>query len=203
MVQETNKRQPRIPFTPDEVRDFIRLKRFRERAKIEKFRKTKTYKVLNALNVISIIIYTEIIFAFLGACNFSGHYVLSTTGYFDEEIKGGKRAYSTAVFKMINGKEYDVSVRDTFALPGLPSKEYKPAKIYVGKDWLLQKEIKVRLEQGGKDLFIRRSFPLLFISILWGFVTFAIFGYNLNQISYSLKVISFINGFSLLCFILL
>ena len=57
MAGETNKRTPRIPFTPEEVSDFIKLKKYRERAKIEKFKRTKIYKVLNAFNVISIIIY--------------------------------------------------------------------------------------------------------------------------------------------------
>lgn len=193
----SEKRPPRIPFSPEEVQDFIKLKNFRERAKIEKFKRTKIYKVLNAFNVISIIIYTEIIFAFLGSCNFSGHYVLSTTVYYDEEIKGGKRAYSTAVFKMVNGEEYDVSIHDTCPLPA------KFSKIYIGQDWLLKKYVKIRFEQGGKDRFVRRSFPLLFISVLWGFVTFVLFGYNLNQTTYSLSVITFINSFSLICFLLL
>ncbi len=198
MAQDPNKkRPPRIPFTPEEVSDFVKLKKYKERAKIEKFKRTKIYKVLNAFNVISIIIYTEIIFAFLGSCNFSGHYVQSSTGYFGEETKGGKRTNSAALLKMINGKEYDISIHDTCTLPANFS------KVFVGKDWLLQKEVKVRFEMGDKDRFIKRSFPLLFISILWGFVTFAIFGYNLNQIKYSLCVISFINAFSLVCFLLL
>ncbi len=98
---------------------------------------------------------------------------------------------------MVNGESYDVSIHDTCPLPKDLS------KIYVGRDWLLKKDVKVRFEQGGKDRFIRRSFPLLFISILWGFVTFAIFGYNLNQTTYSLSVITFINSFSLICFLLL
>ena len=198
MAQEPNKkRPPRIPFSPEEVADFKKLKKYRERAKIEKFKRSKIYKVLNAFNVISIIIYTEIIFAFLGSCNFSGHYVLSSVGYAREETIGGKRTNSAALLKMVNGKEYDISIHDTCTLPKSCS------KVYVGKDWLLQKEVKVRFEMGDKDRYIKRSFPLLFISILWGFVTFAIFGYNLNQTNYSLCVISFINAFSLVCFILL
>ena len=191
------KRPPRIPFSPEEVQDFIKLKRFRERAKIEKLKKTKLYKVLNTFNVISIIIYTEIIFAFLSSCDFSAHYVKSITPYYDKEIMGGKRAYSSAVLKMINGEEYDVSIHDTCPLPA------RFSKIYIGQDWFLKKYVKVRFEQGGKDRYVRRSFPLLFISILWSLVTFVLFGYNLNQTTYSLSVISFINIFSLICFILL
>lgn len=197
MVQETKKRPPRIPLTPEEVKDFIRLKKHKERARIERFKKTKTYKVFNVFNVICIIIYTEIIFAFLGSCNFTTHYIKSTDIYYSDEIIGGKRTFSSAVFKTVNDKVYDVSIRDTSALPA------NYTGLRVGSDWLLKKEIKVRFTKGGKDYFIKRSFPLLFISILWGIVTFVLFGYNMNQNNYSLNVITFVNLITMLSFMLL
>jgi hypothetical protein len=197
MVAETNKRPPRIPLTPEEVKDFIRLKKHKERVKIEKFKQTKTYKVFNAFNVMCIMIYTEIIFAFLGSCNFTTHYVKSVDMYFSDEIKGGKRCYSSVVFKTVNDRIYDVNVHDTCNLPA------RFSGLNVGKDWLLRKEIKVRFEKGGKDRFIKRSFPLLFISILWGIVTFVLFGYNMNQNNYSLNVITFVNLITMLSFMLL
>jgi hypothetical protein len=197
MVQETNKRPPRIPLTPDEVKDFIRLKKHKERVKIERFKQTKTYKVFNAFNIICVIIYTEIIFAFLGSCNFTTHYIKSNNVYYGAEIKGGKRIYSSAVFITVNDKEYEVGIHDTCALPPNYS------GLLVGKDWLLKKEIKVRFKKGGKDFYIKRSFPLLFISILWGIVTFVLFGYNMNQNNYSLHVITFVNLITMLSFLLL
>jgi hypothetical protein len=197
MVQETNKRPPRIPLTPDEVKDFIRLKKHKERVKIEKFKRTKTYKVFNAFNIICVIIYTEIVFAFLGSCNFTTHYIYATDVFYSNEIMNGKRPYSSVVFKTLNDKIYDVSVRDTSALPE------NFTGLMVGSDWLLKKEIKVRFERGGKDYFIKRSFPLLFISILWGIVTFVLFGYNMNQNNYSLNVITFVNLITMLSFMLL
>lgn len=197
MVAETKKRPPRIPLSPDEVQEFIRLKKHRERIKVERFKQTKTYKVFNAFNVICIIIYTEIIFAFLGSCNFTTHYIKSYDVYYSDEIIGGKRVFSSAVFKTVYDKVYDVSIRDTNMLPE------KFTGLRVGSDWLLQKEIKVRFKKGGKDFFIKRSFPLLFISILWGIVTFVLFGYNMNQNNYSLNVITFVNLITMLSFMLL
>jgi hypothetical protein len=196
-MAETNKRPPRIPLSPEEVREFIRFKKYRERAQIARFKKTKQFKILNGFNVISIIIYTEIIFAFLGSCNFFTHYNRTTIASYGADIIGGKRIYNSAVFKTVTGKEYDVSIKDTLALPG----EF--TKIHVGQDWILQKEIKVRFERGGKDFFIKRSFPLLLISVLFGVVTFVIFGYNLNQNRHSIRVISFINLVCLVSFMLL
>jgi hypothetical protein len=197
MVSETNKRPPRIPLTPEEVQDFIRLKKHKERVKTERFKRTKTYKVLNAFNVICIIIYTEIVLAFLGSCSFTTHYIQSNNSYFGEEIKGGKRIYSSVVFKTVSNKEYDIGVHDTVRLPENFS------GLLVGSDWILKKEIKVRFKRGGKDFFIKRSFPLLFISILWGIVTFVLFGYNMNENNYSLNVVSFVNLITIFSFMLL
>lgn len=197
MVAETNKRPPRIPLTPDEVKDFIKLKKYKERAKIERFKKTNTYKVLNVFNVICVIIYTEIIFAFLGSCNFTTHYIKSVTSNYGSEIKGGKRVFGSALFTTVNDKEYEVGINDTIALPK------KLTGLRVGSDWLLKKEVKVRFKKGGKDFYIKRSFPLLFISILWGIVTFVLFGYNMNQNNYSLHVITFVNFITMLSFMLL
>lgn len=196
-MPEANKRPPRIPLSPEEVAEFIRFKKHKERIKIEKFKKTKTYKVFNAFNIICIIIYTEIIFAFLGSCNFTSHYIQTINSYFGEEIKGGKRVYSSAVFTTVNNKEYEVGIHDTCSLPETFS------ELRVGSDWLLKKEIKVRFKRGGKDFYIKRSFPLLFISILWGIVTFVLFGYNMNQNNYSLNVITFVNFITMLSFMLL
>jgi hypothetical protein len=197
MPQESNKRPPRVPLTPEEVQEFIRFKKYKERARIERFKKTRTYKILNAFNVICIIIYTEIIFAFLGSCNFYTHYVHNTATFIGEDIIGGKRAISSAVFTTVNNKEYDVSIHDTLALP----KAFD--ELHVGQDWFLKKEIKVRFDMGGKDFYVKRSFPLLFISILFGFVTFVIFGYNMNQNLHSIRVTTFINAVCILSFILL
>lgn len=197
MVSETKKRPPRVPLSPEEVQEFIRLKKHKAHIKTERFKQTKTYKVLNVFNIICIVIYTEIIFAFLGSCNFTTHYIKSHNAYYGAEIKGGKRIYSSAVFTTVNDKEYEVGIHDTCALPE------KFAGLLVGKDWLLKKEIKVRFKRGGKDFYIRRSSPLLFVSILWGIVTFVLFGYNMNQNNYSLNVVTFINFLSLLSFLLL
>ena len=108
MVSETNKRPARIPLTPEEVSEFIRFKKHKERVKIQRFKRTSTYKVLNVFNIICIIVYAEIIFAFLCSCNFTKHYVGTQTVFYGKEIKGNVRVFSSAVFKTVYDKEYDV-----------------------------------------------------------------------------------------------
>lgn len=197
MPAESNKRPPRQPLSPEEVQEIIKIKKLKQQIKIEKFKQTRSYKYLNVFNVICITVYTEIIFAFLYSCAFQTYTIDSIATYYGESIIGNKRELSSIVFKTTTGKEYDVGVRDTVVLPKVNE------KLSVGRDWILQKEIKVKWQGSGKAYYIKRSFPLLFISILLGIVSFVLFGYNLNQNSYSLNVISFINTLSILSFFLL
>lgn len=197
MPPENNKRPPRQPLSPEEVQEIIKIKKLKQQIKTEKFKQTRSYKYLNVFNVICITVYTEIIFAFLYSCAYQTYTIDSIATYYGESIVGNKRELSSIVFKTTNGKEYDIGVRDTVNLPKVND------KLSVGRDWILQKEIKVKWQGSTKAYYIKRAFPLLFISILLGIVTFVLFGYNLNQNSYSLNVISFINTLSILSFFLL
>ncbi len=197
MVSQTNKRPQRQPLTPEEVKDLVKLKQLRQLVKIEKFKQSKRYKYLNVFNIFCVIIYTEMIFSFISAGNYTTHYVQNLTPYYDEKIIDGKRVISSLVIITTDDQKFDVNVRDTCRLPD------ETAKFSVGKDWLLQKEIMVKFDGRDKDLYIRRSFPLLFISLLLGIVTFVLYTYNKHQVAYSLNAITIINSLSLLYFILL
>lgn len=197
MVSQANKRQPRQPLSPEEVKEFIRLKKLRQFIKTENFKKTKSYKYMNIFNITCIIIYSELVFSFMGSCHYQTHTIHSLASYYGDEIIGGKRSISSLVIKTEDNKEYDIGVRDTCTLPLVNS------EFLVGEDWILQKEIKVKFSETGKKFYIRQAFPLLFISLLLGTVTFVLFGYNLNQAPYSLNVISFINLLSISYFLMI
>lgn len=197
MVASGNKRPPRQPLTPEEVKDLVKLKQLRQLVKTEKFKTTKKYKYLNVFNIICIVIYTEMIFSFLSAGFYSPHYIKTLTPYYDDKIIADKRVLNSLAIRTVDDVIYEFSIRDTCTLPPLYS------KFNVGKDWLFQKDIKIKLEGKEKEYYISRSFPLLFISLLLGIVSFVLYGYNLNQNSYSLNAISTINSLSLLYFILL
>jgi hypothetical protein len=197
MPLEFKRRPPRQPLSPEEVMNFIYLKKIRQQKILEKFKKTNTYKYLNIFNVTCILIYSEMIFCFASTCNFFSYEVESVTPFYSKEILGNKRVFSSAVITTVFGKTYDLRVNDTCDLPKVNS------KLYVGRDWILQKEIKTRFEDNPKYYYIKRSSPLLFISIFLGVVTFVLFGYNLNQNKYSLQVLSFLNFLGLFYFLLL
>lgn len=197
MAFEFKKRPPRTPLSQEEVLQIIYRKKLRQQQALERFKKTRTYKSLNALNCICIIIYTEIIFCFFGPCLYQGHYIRTLDAYYTKQILGNKRICGSALVGSYSNCIYDVSLQDTLTLP-------KPnSRFIVGREWILQKEMKARFDTVPKYFYITRSFPLLLVSVLMGMVTFVLFGYNLNQNRYSLQVMSFINSFTILAFMLL
>ena len=202
MAEPIPKRSSRQPHSPEEVAEIIRIKRYRQKKAIELFKKTKTFKILNVFNVVCILIYSELIFAFMGQCNYSTHYFTGIKVYYGHKITAGKKIFSSAIINGVSGKTYEVSVQDTCnaITNSLASKIALP--FYVGSDWLLQKDIKIQLDGSTAIFFIKRSSPLLFISIMQVIVTFVLFGYNMNEVRYSLKVVSFINSLALFYFLL-
>lgn len=204
MLEPGQKRPPRQPLSPEEVLELIRIKRYRQKLATDRFKKSNLFKILNVFNVFCIIIYSELIFSFMGQCNYKTDYMTHIKVYYGEKVKAGKKIFSSAIINTATNGTYEISVQDTsnyIAKHLVDSKTVYP--FYIGKDWLLQKEIKIQLEESSITFLIKRSSPLLFVSVLLGIVTFVLFGYNLNEVRYSLRVISFINAINLLYFIFL
>jgi len=196
MESQSKRRPPRTPLTPEELIHFIKLKKLRHRRIIERFKQTKTYKILNTFNIICVVIYSELIISFLGVCNYTGHYIKSVNVYTGDEVKGGKHVYNRIIITTVNDVEYDVNVSDTLAKP----EPY--TRFFVGKDWIFQKEVKVKYSETSDSYVLKVASSMMFISCLMGIITFSAFGYNLNEISQSLKSISIINGLSMISFLL-
>lgn len=196
-----NKRPPRQPLSPEELIHFIKLKKLRQFKAIQQFRKSKTYKWLNAFNLLAVIVYSELIVAFMGYCSFEGHYMKTFTALSGNEYTEGKKVYNSFVIVSVNDVQYDVNLHDTCSF--LPDPTKGPMRFFVGKDWLFQKEIKVKYADYSDSYILKPASSLLFISCLMGVVTFSAFGYNLNQVRLSLFSISFINGLGLLAIIFL
>ncbi len=201
MAPQSNNKPPRQPLSPEELSYFIKLRKLRQLKVIEKFKKSRTYKVLNGFNLVAIVIYSELIFSFLGNCNFEGHYMKSFTPLSGNESLGGKRIYNSFMITSVNDVVYDVTLHDTCGT--LPDPTKRLERFYVGKDWIFQKEIKVKYSDYSDSYILKPAASLLFISCLMGIVTFSAFGYNLNQVELSLVSISILNAISLLCFLLL
>ena len=89
----------------------------------------------------------------------------------------------------VNGKMYKLVVEAFIDVPG------KRIRFMVGKDYLLQKELKAALE--GNNVFYRifSASPILFLCIFISFINLVVFLFNLNESPYPLWGITAINLF--------
>jgi hypothetical protein len=196
MPQEAKKRPPRIPKTPEEVAEIVLLKRLREYKKLELFKKSLFYKVFNIFCVACFFIYCELIICFLGPCHYTKHFSKNIAAEYNREIVNGERMVSSLRVIDVSGKQYKLIVEEFIDVPE------KISAFMVGKDFLLQKEIKATVSTSDNPYRIQKASPILFLSFFVGIFSFIFFSYNLNQNPHSLRAISVMNAITLFFFLL-
>ena len=197
MKEEGKKRSPRIPLTPEEVAELIEIKKIREFNKLKKFKKTRRFKVLNYFNVFCFFVFCELIFSFFGPCFFKKHFSKNIRAIYTIEFNAdSQRKISELEITDINDKKYNININDFIEEP------LKYSSFIVFKDYLLQKEIKVCINNSEKYYWIQSASPILFISVFLVFYALIFYTYNLNQNPISLTAISILNGIALLFFIM-
>lgn len=195
--QGDKKRPPRIPLTPEEVANLITIKRSREFKKLLKFKKSFTYKFLNIFNVFCFFIYWELLFCFLGPCNYQTHFSQYLSVKLGDKVGAdGKKIVTEIKIKGVNGQDYKIAVNDFIERPT------QKISFQVGKDYLLQKELKVRLQNSDKSYRLIDASPILFLSCFAIFILIICFSYNLNENVYSLRAASLLNLITIIAFLL-
>jgi len=192
------KRPPRNPLSPEEVADFIAVKKLREQLKLQRFKKTKRFKYLNIFNVVCFFIYCELLICFFSPCHYRTHYSKKVDVEYSQGLNELNQLKIAHVkITDVNNNLYQFMVNDFIDIP----KKYD--KFSVGKDFILQKELKGTFIGSNKYYRIQRAEPFLFLSGFLVILLCIIFSYNLNLTESSLKAISVINGLTILGFLLI
>lgn len=190
-------RRKRHPLTPEEVSDIIAYKKRKEHERLVRFRRSRRYRVLNILNVLCFFIYIELGFCFFGPCVYEEHVVSSATAHYGEDYDATGRAFVSDMDLKEGDATYRLMVRDFIDLP-------EPgARFSVGKDFLLGKEMKAVLADGGHHYRLFSASPLIILCGLALSISVVAIMYNLNQNSYSLMAMSVLNGMVLVGILLL
>lgn len=195
MPVEGNKKQSRVPLTPDQIKEIIAYKKAKAIKQIEFFKKTRKYKILNVFNIFCVVIYCEMIFCMFGPSTYESAIVKKANVDEFGEIMNSKRSIRFMSVWDANGKHYKFYVGENIQLP-LPNSAF-----YIGKDFLLRKEIKVMVSTSPNEFRIWRVTPLLFLGLFVTVITMMVFFNNMNMINYSLIAISSLNAINLFYFI--
>ncbi len=195
MQNEGSKKQSRVPLTSEQIKEVIIFKRNKQIRQIQKLKKTRRYKILNIFNILCVFVYCELIFCMYGPAIY--HPGICTKANIDEYERNGENARDVKFLSVWDEHDahYQLYVGEQIQVP-LPK-----SVIYIGTDFLLQKELKMVVSTSEEEYRLWRVIPLLFLGIAITLITFLAFANNMNMVNYSLIAVSVMNGINLLYFI--
>jgi hypothetical protein len=192
MMREPNKRPRRNPLTSEEVANIIAHKKRLELTTLYKLKKTRAYKLMNIFNVGCIFIYLELVLCYFGPCHYQKHCSLDTiVTHGNKWLNSNQPIISDIDIYGVNGRVYKFIVEDFIDAPA------RRICFVIGKDFLLQKELKGMLESSGQAYRLFSASPVLLLSILVSVISFIAFLFNLNEKAYSLSGLTTINVLTL------
>lgn len=190
---EPKKRPRRIPLTAEEVANVIAHKKRREILILQKFKSSRQYKILNLFTIICFFIYCELLFCFYGPCHFDAHFSKNmVVKHGNGPTKNGEMIIASIEITGMNNKEYTLVVDDHIITPA------KQSNFFIGKDFLLQKELKGSVETSSHCFRLFSASPVLFLSVFFAIISCIAFIFNLNESAYTLTALSVLNALTLI-----
>lgn len=190
-MRESNKRPRRTPLTSEEVSHIIAHKRKKELVALRKLKKSGTFKILNVFIVCCMFTYLEVLFCYFGPC----HYEQRTSERVVVHYGTGSRQGRLLITDMdiySGTKMYTLIVGDHIDPPAQTS------NFIIGRDFLLQKELKAVLDHPETAYRLFAASPVLFLCALVSFISFFGFIMNLNETVYGLRGLTTLNVLTLL-----
>jgi hypothetical protein len=193
MMREPNKRPRRNPLSSEEVSNIIAHKRKRELMILLKFKKSRLYKLMNVFNVLCIFVYFELFFCFFGPCLYQEHYSTNTVVHYSNPTSISSKLFISDVDIYGEQNQFHKVLVNDFIVPPEKNMVY-----LVGRDYLLQKELKGILEDSSSSYRLFSASPILFLAILAIIISFFGFVMNLNENIFTLSGITSLNFLVLL-----
>jgi hypothetical protein len=192
MPAEGKSRIPRSPKTAEEVAELVLLKKLREYNRVEKFKTTPFYKICNLFNVIAFFLYVEIIVCFMGPCTYENHYCTKVKAEYGDRRKGREKILEDVILTGIDGRKFEFVVRKEIE----PPPNY--SAFFVGKDFLLHRELKGGFTGSSGIYRIYSSGSMIFLACFVGVISFILFLFNMNMHPHSLRSLTIINALCVL-----
>jgi hypothetical protein len=198
MSSEQPKRPRRNPLSHEEVANIIAMKERRAHAKLLRFKRSGEYRLLNICNITCFCIFLEIIFCFYGPCVYNEHIIRDVIPRYAYEMSDeGKQVVNDLEILTTEGKRYFFIVNAAIDIPFIQS------AFFVGKDYLLRKELKGMFVADSPTFRLLKASPVLVLTVLALVISVGAFTLNLNENPYSLMALSVLNGCTLLGVVLI
>ena len=141
-MQEQPRRKPRTPLSPEELFYVIELKKIRQFEKLEKFKATAFYKITNRVNIFLAGFLTYCIISILILSSWQTTYVLwAECEYGPYDPAKRQRTISEVRLNTTSNEILTIRTDNLFTQPK------KLDEIYLGKDLIFNKTMKVKLVQ--------------------------------------------------------
>jgi len=158
MQEEKSGRKPRIPLSPEELYYFKKIKQLKEIKKIEDFKATLFYKVINRVNIGLAGILSYCLLSILMFCQWQTAYIASAEceyGAYDQVL--AQRTISEMKVTTTSGEYIPIKTNNIFREP-------KTNEVFfIGRDFIFHKVIKARLAYDGRTFWHIFTYPVFAI----------------------------------------
>ncbi len=174
MTEEQSRRKQRVPLSPEELYYFKQIKKLKNQEKIEAFKATLFYKVLNRVNIVFAGFLTYAILSTLLLCNWEQCTITRQVSSFGALVKETQQHTISDVDLSLNtGEEVHLKTNDLFEHP-----EEKQI-VHVGRDVLFHKIIKVKFVFDDRSFWNVNAYASLSVCIFA--MVLGLFIYQVNK----------------------
>jgi len=173
-MKEQPRRKPRIPLSPEELFYVKEIKQFKELKRIQDFKNSSFYKVINKINIALVAFLSYCLLSILVCCHWQKNYVSHIN-------------CSYGVFNRTENAreitEIQITAIDGTFVPIKTSKLYQAPKhfegFYIGRDFVFNKIIKAKLGFDDRTFWHIYTYPS-FIVIVFA-LSLGFFVYRVNK----------------------
>ncbi len=155
-MHEQKQRTPRTPLTPEELFYVVETKKLNQQQKLQEFKASQFYKMVNTANLILAAFLCYIIFSISLFCKWKPSAVeASKASHGDYNFETNSRAIVKLDLLLKDGTELHVKTSD------LSSNPDKGDPIYIGSDFLFNKTLKVKLNTSSHTFWCENAYAFM------------------------------------------
>jgi hypothetical protein len=160
MQDEQPRRKPRVPLSAEEVFYVKQIKKLKELKKIEDFKQTLFYKLFNKINIILAGLVSYCILSILICSQWqSSNIEKLDVSYGEFDFEKQEQSISEVEIITSSGEYVPIKTSKLFLVPKIGD------VIYIGKDYIFQKTLKVKLSNDNRAFWYLNTYPTFAICL--------------------------------------